>query len=220
MAKKTRKRSAKETVRRALHKVPADFSLDSLYKAIPASAKKTKTWKATVRRTLQELRASGEIGFEASQRGAGNKRGHYIRPDRKLAPILAKLTRTLEFAFTIVSSSAEPVVQHLGAFTAHVYDFMFSPDEETEGASVVVAAVRSLFSDYPSSTTAVSIYVEEIDLSTGDVTDEHWITLGPWAPNPRVAADQLEFEFEKHSRRGKYRVSENILGLSIMVREP
>lgn len=205
----------KQRVEAALDTVGKDAALEDIYAVIRRQKipNRSKTWQATVRRTLQELKAEGKVGRDAP--------GQYHAPPLDLSTVSARLERVLNQGFTIVDRHyAITTPNKFQDFHMHLYEYANDYEAEIlfalEPMETIKQATLALAKWY-SSYTWVSIFVDVMD-EDGEIVDRRWITLA-FSGSPKVAAGQLVSKWKEYAAGGKYQITEDIARIGWRVRE-
>lgn len=228
MGKRSRpkqKTTWKQRVEQALSKLGPNPSLKEVTRAVGRQRipNRSRTWEATVRRVLQELRDEGKLGFQGKPKGkAKRKRGQYHRPTIDTGKAADKLRSILESSFEVGGQSLGITTPSTFAnYHEHTYQFELEAQDTNIGdiAETIAQATNALHEWY-FGYTAVKILVQVVDTDTDEVLEYRWYTLA-WSANPYVAAQQSKYKLRTYgiNENGKYRLTENIAAIGWRTRE-
>lgn len=206
----------KERVERAIRTLPREYSTDDVYAAIKRQRfKRSATWEATVRRTMQELRderGAKKVLFSKRHKGS------YVSllPTKDGLAIWARMKARLESSYVVTGgfASVEPALwSSVKGGYEHVYTFTLDPESPASSAEDASETIRQATLElWPNYKKNVFCALENIvvENQTGTRVGGQWVQLCTTHTGARHAAATIELNYEDMSRRRthKYHLSD------------
>lgn len=221
MAKVKKKGAWRARVERALQALgPGDQGTADVVRQVGKSKfKRTATWPATVRRTLQEIRdtSPGQLKFKHGRRGIYESNV----PTPAQQKLWDRMRTKLEADFKITGGSAYRVPFVQGG-QSHAYDFTFRPQSH-DLESVSETLRQAVIVLWPTYRKRVDVAVHalavihERDGRTSEVGSK-WVTIAVALSGAANAAASINVTLEGLSakERASYHITSELIGFTVL----